>query len=221
MLPSRLRQTLSVLTAALLLSSPIFAFDSPLSSEAVREAYFLGQRHDESMARYLDQYTAHLDAPKNGPYISSVEFLTPFAQLIRSSSQHSLGYSAQQAEQEHRGQPEVVEISVEIQLTDSYGPLLTRPAAPRSTATTGYRLRSPDFWHDFQVHVIQRDKELEPAHFGGEPNYYCVDRGCTLSGATIYLDFPARTFDGDTATIEVDPPVGEAVTVDFDLTRLR
>src|SRR5206468_6246284 len=133
----------SSLAAILLLTSSVFAFDSPLSSEAVREAYFLGQRHDD-IARYLDGYTKFLPPPETGPYISSMQFLTPFAQLIQLSSQHSTGYSAQQAEQEHRKQPETVTIVIEIQLTDSYGALLPQSAGSRSGSGTGYRLRSPD-----------------------------------------------------------------------------
>jgi hypothetical protein len=35
------------------------------------------------------------------------------------------------------------------------------------------------------------------------------------------LDIPAERFDSDSAVVEVTPPVGERVAVDFDLTRLR
>jgi len=41
------RSVASLLAAALLLASSAFAFSTPLSDEAVREAYFLGQRRDE------------------------------------------------------------------------------------------------------------------------------------------------------------------------------
>lgn len=45
---------------------PSAAFDTPLSDTAVRQAYFMGQRHDESLGRFLDKYIKHLRAPKPG-----------------------------------------------------------------------------------------------------------------------------------------------------------
>ena len=54
---------LSMLIAAALLAQPILAFQSPLSDESVREAYFLGQRHDNSFELLLDKYTHHLPLP--------------------------------------------------------------------------------------------------------------------------------------------------------------
>jgi len=80
--------------ALLLLSPSSFAFDTPLSDQAVREAYFLGQRRDESMATFLNKYTRFLEPPKTGPDIVSVTFFTPFAVLVQQSSQHAAGYSA-------------------------------------------------------------------------------------------------------------------------------
>src|SRR5216684_5476945 len=103
MLRTPFRPIVSVLTAALLLTPSSFAFDSPLSDQAVREAYFLGQRHDAS---FLSKYIKFLPTPKTGPHISSVTFLTPFAQLAQ-LSEHRIGsYSAQQARLDHLGQEE-------------------------------------------------------------------------------------------------------------------
>src|SRR5215469_17506057 len=40
-------------------------FESPLSDEAVLEPYFLGQRHDESLARFLEKYSKRLPPPRD------------------------------------------------------------------------------------------------------------------------------------------------------------
>jgi hypothetical protein len=71
--------SLSILITAALLAQPMLAFQTPLSDESVREAYFLGQRHDESLERLLGKYTHHLPPPESGPYISSIMFITPCA----------------------------------------------------------------------------------------------------------------------------------------------
>src|SRR5213080_4487288 len=91
-----LRCSLALLTSALLLCAPAIAYDTPLSEQAVREAYFLRQRRDESMYGYLNKYTKLLPPPKTGPHISAVSFLTPFALLVQYSSRQS-DYSAQRA----------------------------------------------------------------------------------------------------------------------------
>src|SRR5215475_5160327 len=91
---------LALLLAALLAASPCLAFDTPLSEQAIREAYFLGQRHDDTLARFLSKYTRYLDAPRSGPHIASITFFTPFALAAEESSRRS-NYSAQQAQIDH------------------------------------------------------------------------------------------------------------------------
>jgi hypothetical protein len=217
---SRIRQIVSSLAAVLLLTSGAFAFDSRLSDEAVREAYFLGQRHDESMARLLSRYTRYLPPPESGPHIFSVTFLTPFALLVRQSSR-TIGSSAQEAEKDHRVDDEIVVIRVEILLTPSYGSLIAAPTSSRSGSPLGYRFRSSGFWRGFSIHVFDGENVLTAVAFSGEPNYLCGEGGCVLTGATIHLQFPAGLFTSDSATIQVSPPEGDPVSVDFDLSSLR
>ncbi len=219
-MPLPVRSCLSILAAALFLVPPSFAFQSPLSDESIREAYFLGQRHDGSFARSLDKYAKQLPMPKSGPYIYSIAFLTPFIQLVRQSETHSGDYSAQQALLDHRGQQEVVKIQVRIQLTPSYGALLSEPASKGSAPIL---VRRPyDFWKDFQVQVSTDGQQLSPSAFHGTPDSICGRRGpCTLNGATLELEFPPDSINSDSATILVTPPEGEPVSVEFYLVSLR
>ncbi|HXY23471.1 MAG TPA: hypothetical protein VEI73_02400 [Candidatus Acidoferrum sp.] len=214
------RSCVALLTAAFLLPQPSFAFETPLSDQAVREAYFLGQRRDESMARLLNRYTRFLPTPALGPHISSVSFLTPFALLVRYSSRQSFS-SAQQAEKDHHAEDEIVSIQIELELTQSYGPFITRPTGSRSGSPLGIQLRSPGFWRSFTFRVFDGDEEITTSDLSGEPHHLCSEGGCTLTGATVRLQFPATAFMADTATVDVIPPEGDSVSVDFDLTSLR
>src|SRR6266403_1862133 len=190
MRPSPARPVASLLAAILLLSPSSFAFDTPLSDQAVREAYFLGQRRDESLARFLDKYTRVLPPPKTGPHISAVTFFTPFALVTQLSSAHSTGYNAQQAALDHRDQQETVRVIVQILLTDSYPAYIPRPTGSRSGSPVGFAPRPYNFWKDFNVQVFSEDRELRPFTSSGEPNYLCSeDGGCTLTGATIQFEF--------------------------------
>ncbi len=222
MLRAPARSIATVLVAALLLTPSSFAFDTPLSDQAVREAYFLGQRHDETMAALLNKYTKYFAPPKTGPHIASVTFFTPFALLLQQSSQHTSGYSAQQAALDHRDQPEFVRIVVQIELTNSYGSYILRPTGSRSGSSTGFVPRPYDFWKDFDVQVSSEDQKLRTFSSSGQPNFICSeDGGCTLTGATLQFDFSVENFASGSAIIDVAPPEGDPISVDFDLDHLR
>jgi len=218
------RPKVAIVAAVALLAQPIFAFQSPLSDESVREAYFLGQRHDGSLERLFEKSTRRFPVPKNGPFISSVMFVTPFVSAAQLSSNYIGNYSAQQAELDHRqGGKEFVKITVEIQLTESYGQFIAPTNAnSRSGSASTLIARPDDFWRDFQVHIFNGDEALSNSVYHGRLNYSCGDYGpCILTGATLTFEFPADAFSADSATITVDPPEGEPVTADFDLGRLR
>jgi hypothetical protein len=211
---SRIQLITSTLAGALLLTSAAFAFDSPLSDEAIRQAYFLGQRHDAS---FLSNYIKLLPPPKIGPHIASLTFLTPFAQLAQLSDRRIGNYSAQQATSDHRGQEELVKITVEIYLTASYGALIPNPGGSPALIPRPY-----DFWKNFRVQVYNGNQIVSPSVSGGHALYRCGRFGhCRPMGATLELEFAAEIFTSDSATVQVLPPEGEPISVSFDLTRLR
>jgi hypothetical protein len=215
------RCSVSLATSALLLCQPLFAFQTPLSDTAVREAYFLGQRHDQSVSDFFAKYAKSLPAPQYGPYISTIRFLTPYAQVVSLSGNKSAGYSAQQAERDHHADAETVVVSVDIYLTDSYGPFLAAATDSRSGSPAGLTPRSSDFWRDFDVSVSSDSRTLSQQHTSGQPIYNCSESGCSLVGATVTLTFAASKFPPDSVTVNVVPPEGDEVSVDFDLTSFR
>lgn len=207
--PTLLRSLSCLLAISMTLALPCAAFITPLSDTAVRQAYFMGQRHDESLALFLDSYTKHLPPPRTGPCISSVSFFTPYALLTQLSSQQPYGYSAQQAEADHLKLVETVRIDIVISLTDSYSSVMHNPA-PETTGTPyEYLPRPSGFWRDFQIQVFDGDKPLTPFLTSGEPTYICGDTGCTLVGATIQLEFLAESFSSDSSRISIVPPEGD------------
>jgi hypothetical protein len=215
------RVAISFVVSILLFDQPLLAFQTPLSDTAVREAYFLGQRHDQSVSDFFAKYAKTLPAPQYGPYISTVRFLTPYAQVVSLSGNKSAGYSAQQAERDHHADAETVTVSVDIYFTDSYGPFLAAPTNSRSSSPAGLVQRSSDFWQDFDVAVIANSTILTPRDTSGQPIYNCSEHHCSLVGATITLTFAAGNFPSDSVTANVVPPEGDEVNVDFDLTSFR
>lgn len=211
--------------AAVLVALPLpaFPFETPLSDTAVRDAYFLGQRRDEAAARFLNKYTKYLPPPKSGPYIYSVAFFTPFALVVQDSSERSMGYSAQQAWLDHENREESVKVVVQINQTGFYSnsTLMSGPSGNQSGSSDDYVLGASGFWKAFHVQVSSRDKELKPSTSSGHPNLFCGDDGCISTGATLELEFPAKAFDSDSATVIVSPPRGKPAALEFDLASLR
>jgi hypothetical protein len=216
-----LRLNAVTLTSLLLLAPSSSAFDTPLSDTAVREAYFLGQRHDDSLPKLLDKYVQYLQPPKSGPYIQSVSFLTPYILTALYSSQQVSIYSAQQAQLDHLKTLEVVRITVQIFLTDSYGAYVSAPTGPDAHSPKGFFLRPSDFWRDFRFRTFQKDELVIPTKASGEPAYRCDDTSCVLSGATLTFEYPAAAFTDTSANLQIDPPEGDPVVLDFDLTSFR
>ena len=221
-MPKSMRPFLALLAAALLVSPPpSFAYYTPMSEQAVREAYFLGQSHDGSYETQLEKHTKFLLPPKTGPYISSVAFMTPFL-LFAEFASRQINYSAPQAAIDYSNHgDEIVEVRVEIQLTESYGRLVAAPENSSSNSPSGLSLRVSDFWKDFQVLIYDGDERISTSTSHGRANFSCGEGGCILTGATLVFEFPAVAFTSDTASIDVVPPEGDPVSVEFDLNSLR
>jgi hypothetical protein len=212
---------MKLLLVVLLAVQPLAAFDTPLSEEAVREAYFLGQRHDESLTKALETYTQQLPVPDFGPHIAFVTCLTPFAQAVLLSSQQTANYSAQQAQFDHRHLKETVQVQIAIRFTNSYRLMI--PANPSASPNDhpAFIPRPSDFWRDFDVAVFDGDKLLDPTLSTGRPDYVCDEGGCVLVGATILLQFPAQAFAQQNVTVHITPPEGDQVVTNFDLMQVR
>ena len=173
---SRLTSCSALAVSFLLLSPTAFAFDTPLSQEAVRDAYFLGQHNDQSTLSFFSRYVRTLHAPYKGPHIAEVEIYTPYTQIIETSRRRSMGYSAQQAELDYRHSHDKIYIRVRIDFTDTYGLELYR-SAKGDKQLSGRDEPLPDFYRDFRVGLSQRSAQshehqwIEPLHILLQPSY--------------------------------------------------
>lgn len=212
----------AILVAATFLTPPTFAFDTPLSDQAVREAYFLGQRHDERTAEFLDKYRRHLSVPESGPWISTVEFFTPFAEAVELSRQRSFGYSAQDAAQDYRKNGDRLRVTITIEFTDSYGEVSQVKTSQRSGSPNGFYVRPSNFWKDFTYRLFDGDDVIEPLEMHGNPTFRTVGNSTIMTGAQIVLVYDAGKLSSSTdAAIVIDFPDFPQVVAPYDLTTLR
>ena len=217
MLPSSFRRGLAFLAAALLVTSIASACEVPLSDEAVREAYFLGQRHDETTARFLETYRSYFPVPKSGPHVFVVELFTPYALAVESSRQHSLGYSAQQAKLDYQARGDSLRVGVYVRYTATYGPGF--PYSPnRVPGPTGT-------WKDFQVRLMLNGvtRESQNVKYEGTRMGTAGGKGggSRPTGFIIRQEYDASNLTSTDASVEIDTPDGQHIVASFDLSRLR
>src|SRR5580658_2262942 len=212
----------AILILAVTLGTAItaLAFAYPLSSTAIREAYFLGNRNDEQTADYLSKYAHRFPMPpissisKTGPYVEEIGLETPFTQVVR-HSQAAWNYHAPSAVEEFQGKPLPLRVHVDIVLTPSYSPI------PDTTGTNLYQW-VPDFWNDFKVKFIQDGKEIPARNTRGGPLYAYADFGTPyVTGAGIELEYDPEKIESDPVDIDVLTPDGQKIETTFDLARLR
>jgi hypothetical protein len=190
------------------------ALSYPLSSTAIRDAYFLGNRNDEQTGAFLAQYVHPLPQPKSGPYVYDIGIHTPFAEVVRRSARY-VNFNAPDAVEEFQGKRMPFRVFVDIALTDSY-----QPIGP-SEAPEDYQW-VPDFWNDFKVSLLQDDKGIPAEQVRGGPVYsYGYDETPMVTGARIEVIYDPEKIDAKPARIVVLTPDGQTVETTFNLAKLR
>ena len=199
---------------------PAAAYDHPLGSHAIREAYFIGS--DNKFAEVLTLYTKNLPAPKTGPHVAQVEVRTPFAQVIVNSHDHSVGYSAQQAAQDYKKNPDTFQVRVQIRATASFA-IDSLAAAPQAPCQGVQRMNAVNqCFRDFQFRFRQGE-EIKPKSSYGVPIYNGGgDGGSSIMVAgDIWFTFSTADIASALFHVTVYTPDGQQVSAEFDLAALR
>ena len=198
------------------------AYDHPLESSSIRDAYFLGADNHES-AEFLSRYVKTLAATQSGPYISQIEVRTPFAEVVDTSRERTVGYSALQAEEDYHKNAGTVQVRVQI-LVGS--PLGVSNVAQQPAACQGVnRMNSAlDCFHDFRFHFSQqnqeKDKPVHPQSSYGVP-IYAIGDGSIFTGGDVWFTFRASQIDSAPLHVSATRRDGQKFSADFDLASLR
>jgi len=185
-----------VLSAAVAMSAA--AYDYPLSSTAIRDAYFLGRRQGGLGTEFLADYRQVIPSLRVEEFISFARIETPFVQVAVQSSQ-KLNYSAQDAVEDFHGKPLAFRIHLEI---------CYMPDAP------------PDA---VKIKLIQNRKEIVPDSVDRSGFYPPTDIYTRLPSIGEIMDLlvDSSKIDGSTLTIEIETPDGQNAQAKFELQTLR
>jgi len=191
-----------MLALVVIASLPTSAYEQPLTSESIREAFFLGQRRDEVTARFLAAYRHDFPLPKTGPHISRVQVLTPYAQIVLGSEDGEIRGTVMDAEREYRTQPSVLLVYVRVYATPTY-----------SSAS-----QWKEFWQKLSIRVVQR-KTLKPKRINYISRRFPGNRG--PGGTDVELRFDTAEIESAPMKIEVLTADGQHLEADFDLDKLK
>jgi hypothetical protein len=184
-----------------LASQNAVAFNYPLQEEQVREAYFLGRTTDgEKLKDFYKQYVHYFSFPARSPYYSyveSVEFRTPYERVVLRSREKLNQYSAIEADEDYRAQPNLVLVRVVVSYKNAY----VGPRLPTSS---------------FKVSVSQADA-IEPKKLTTET--ICAPK-CVTAKYAIVLWFDAEQFSSGAAKVKITTPDGQILNTEFNLDKL-
>jgi hypothetical protein len=194
---------------------PALALLYPLSTTAVRDAYFIGNKNNQQTQDFLAQYKHDFPKPETGPYVHDISISTPFTQVVR-LSQTDANMRAPDAVEQFAHQPFAVHVEVTIFTTDTY--------APQTELSTQLRQWVPDFWNDFKVQVFQNQGAVAPKRVRGGPLFmYWGGEGTApmIVGAKLDLEYDAAELESAPARVEVVTPDGQKISTNFDLGTLQ
>jgi hypothetical protein len=204
------RILLSVLALCALLSLNALAFKTDLQPEEVEEAYSLGQTSNhEELAEFLNQYEHDFKpaADNSVAFVSSVEFQTPYEQIVLRSLR-TTHYSNFRAEEDYRANPGLVIVRVVVALKTGY----VGPEPPADS---------------FKV-VVSQTKTIEPRKVTGTVlcNPYNSFENPTVANCVGYmreilLQFDAEQFALGKATVKVLLPDDKSLETKYNLDNLK
>ena len=175
------------------------AYDYPLSSTAIRDAYFLGRREGGLTPRVLASYSHFVPELHQGSCTSEIRLETPFLQVVSYASEVP-NYSSQDAVKDFYDKPMKFRMFLNL--------CYMRLAPP------------PD---SVKIKVIQNKKEIEPEADTRRAYAEPIDELFTLppNGEKVELEFDAGRIDSSTIIIALDTPNDQHVKVELDLQGLR
>ena len=98
--------TIAILTLGMLAAPAFAGYEYPVQSTEIRNAFFLGQRADNTPGEFLSKYMQRIPQQDTGQYsITEIGVLTPYAQIVQRGAKDTPGDSEVQVETDLRAHP--------------------------------------------------------------------------------------------------------------------
>ena len=195
-----------------LFSLNALAIDTSLPPEEIEQARSLGRTSNhEDLAAFLKQYEHDFPYPSDHPiaYVQSVEFQTPYEQIVL-RAMRNYAYTKFQAADDYHANPGLILVRVVTSLKINY----VGPPPPADAYTV----------------VVSQSKTIEPRNTVNaatcDPNSqliypYPVNTDCTVYTREIVLSFDADQFAPGRVTVKVMLREGGSLETTYNLNRLK
>ena len=207
----RSRLAIPALLSILAVSLPALAFEYPLSSTSIRDAYFLGAENDAKTADFLAKYTNVPPAQRTGATVTMIRVETPYVQVLLRAMQGA-NYSSQDAAQDYSGKA----ADFQMHATLNYG---TTFCGPIETVPGGFRMIPGDCWRNFTYRLTQK-KVIPAKSLVGSPMYGNGD-DAVIIGGDVTLTYDISKIESAPAQFDVMTPGGKIFSATFDLDQLK
>jgi hypothetical protein len=187
------------LILSLAVAPPAPAYDYPLTSTAIRDAYFLGTRQGGLTPQFIASYSHFVSELHEGSCTSEIRLETPFLQVVAYAGGVP-NYSSQDAVKDFYDKPMQFRIFLNL--------CYMRGAPPPNSV---------------KIKVIQNKKEIVPETDTRLAYAEPIDELSTLppNGEKVELEFDAGKIDSSTMAVAIDTPNDRHVKVELDLQGLR
>lgn len=194
----------SVFLVALVVLAPgAVAYYRYSNASAIQEAFELGRKNNEDTTAFLTRYSRQYSTPQKGLYVSSIEFLTPYAQLVNDAMLDMANENVYDVQRKYASRPDMVLVRVRVYST----PTRMLPSADE------------DIWREITIRVSDA-KELKSKKKSLNL-VYPGDDAIGFDYADMELQFDAKDIDSAPITIEVFSLDGQRVEAKFDLAKLK
>lgn len=204
------RQSVVLLILLLFASQVASAYDYPLNSESIRNAYFLGERNNFQTTRRLLQYIHRFTRPQIGRYfVSQIDISTPYQQIVLRGSRDTPGDSEVQTETDLRAHPPKFVVRVRVEWNGSYADHVRTSVSP------------PDLSRGVSIQVTQQHR-ITPLKTSRQALYSSMGHsGSVFVGLLFELQFDPAKIASAPLRVSVHEPGGQVEEAEFDLTKLR
>lgn len=185
-------------------------YNYPLHSEAIGDAYFLGERNNFQTTDCLLQYIHRFTGPQAGRYyISEVDISTPYQQIVLRGQRDTPGDSALQAETDLGEHPLKLIARVQVEWNSGYSDRTSRQLVP------------PDLSKDVSIHVSQ-GREITPLKTTHQGMYRSSGHsGSVFVGWLFELQFDPAKITSEPLRISVKTPDGQVQEAEFDMAKIQ
>ncbi len=194
---------------ACLLSPPVRAYLQELSEEDVREAYNLGQRHDQDTVKFFKDYEIGFPNAIPGLHVHHMTIRTPYCAVVVHSFEGGSNYPLRQAIADAAERAGVFEVIVWIDGAAN------SPMSADEIADFKSR-----FWGQFAVQASQEHK-IAQRKMSAQPEYARNGQISTIIGAQVLIEYDVHDVASAVIHIQATDPGGQSVSADFDLDKLR